>query len=629
MKLRMRSGRLTGKFERLPEWTLLLGLFLTICGAKLWLIHVFGNSMPFWDEWVGEGRIIKAFLEGTLSPGMMFAPHNEHRILFTRLLVLASVWINKQWDPFLLMVLQTPIHAAAIVAFVAMAGRFVSGMGRAALACFAACLGTIPFGWENTLWGFQSQFYFMMLSGLLVIWFCWRYEPLTWRWWIGAALALASLFTMAGGVFAIVAVDVFMAARLFLERGILWRKRLAGCAILAAIAAFGVLITPRTAHDVINPSQVMVEHTAQSFRQFMFGLTGILAFPATAHWLCVIIQAPIFILTLICILQRAPLTDGRWFILVTGGACWVQAAMTAYMRAEAWDASRYRDSWCLLLMVLLVCIYFIHDALHGRGNLLFHLIAGAWLLALFAGGIHRVTDMLPAEILNKRSLAMEMENNVREYLSTKDAKYLQGKIPCRDAAVLQEILGSETIRRILPPDLITPTPILSPYKQKITGQAFVSNDSPSGMPPLDKPFFGSSGARGIATRGGIALTFKVPPGTREADLQMAGFPGEMGFDLRVRNGHGASYSVAPPLNPGYRWQTLSLELNPKYPYFTLFGKDNAAAGWFAFSLPAISTGHILSRWARRLSAGCYVFMGIGIVLMALGGFAGMKEPVQN
>ena len=73
---------------RWPAWSLWLGLFLLICGAKLWLIHAFGNPTPFWDEWDGEAHILAAYTEGKLSPMMFFAGHNEHRIAFTRLLCL-------------------------------------------------------------------------------------------------------------------------------------------------------------------------------------------------------------------------------------------------------------------------------------------------------------------------------------------------------------------------------------------------------------------------------------------------------------------------------------------------------------------------------------------------------------
>lgn len=230
---------------RLPGWCVLAGLFLLICGSRLWLIHCFGNATPFWDEWDSEVKIIRASIDGSLTPMLFFEAHNEHRSAFTQLLILLLFRADKQWDPILQMVAQVPIAAMAVVAFVAWAGTSMSNLGKTALAGFAACLGILPFGWENTLWGDQSCFYFMQLSGIAVIWLCWRYEALTPRWWLGALIAFASLFTMAGGVFSIIAVAGFLAGRLILNPRPEWTKRLAGVAILAAIAAFGFAITPR------------------------------------------------------------------------------------------------------------------------------------------------------------------------------------------------------------------------------------------------------------------------------------------------------------------------------------------------------------------------------------------------
>src|SRR5579862_3322483 len=88
---------------RLPAWCLLLGLFLLICGAKFWLINAFGNATPFWDQWDAEATMIKAYLEGALTPMMFFAAHSEHRIAFTRMLSLALFCANHQWDPILVM----------------------------------------------------------------------------------------------------------------------------------------------------------------------------------------------------------------------------------------------------------------------------------------------------------------------------------------------------------------------------------------------------------------------------------------------------------------------------------------------------------------------------------------------
>jgi len=69
---------------RLAAW--LSALLLVVLGAKLWVIQVYGTAVPYWDQWDEAKRFFKPWLEGHLTWGAWFAPHNEHRIFFTRAL---------------------------------------------------------------------------------------------------------------------------------------------------------------------------------------------------------------------------------------------------------------------------------------------------------------------------------------------------------------------------------------------------------------------------------------------------------------------------------------------------------------------------------------------------------------
>ena len=46
-----------------------------------------------------------------LGSGDLFTPHNEHRILFTRLLDLGVIWLNGGWSPLLQMTVNAFLHA--------------------------------------------------------------------------------------------------------------------------------------------------------------------------------------------------------------------------------------------------------------------------------------------------------------------------------------------------------------------------------------------------------------------------------------------------------------------------------------------------------------------------------------
>jgi hypothetical protein len=59
---------------------------LVVIGAKCWMIACYGSPTPFWDQWDAEAAgLYPNFLSGTLNFSDLIAPHNEHRILMTRL----------------------------------------------------------------------------------------------------------------------------------------------------------------------------------------------------------------------------------------------------------------------------------------------------------------------------------------------------------------------------------------------------------------------------------------------------------------------------------------------------------------------------------------------------------------
>src|SRR5437016_13840029 len=45
-----------------------------------------GVDVPFWDEWDGTAPLFEKMAAGTLGFADFFAQHNEHRILFPRLI---------------------------------------------------------------------------------------------------------------------------------------------------------------------------------------------------------------------------------------------------------------------------------------------------------------------------------------------------------------------------------------------------------------------------------------------------------------------------------------------------------------------------------------------------------------
>jgi hypothetical protein len=62
----------------------LLAVALVIVSARLWLIHNFGSSVPFWDQWdMQAAGLFLPWLDGTLKLDNWLATHNEHRVVVT------------------------------------------------------------------------------------------------------------------------------------------------------------------------------------------------------------------------------------------------------------------------------------------------------------------------------------------------------------------------------------------------------------------------------------------------------------------------------------------------------------------------------------------------------------------
>jgi hypothetical protein len=482
--------------------------------------------------------------------------------------------------------------------------------GRAVLAAFAAALGVIPFGWQNTLMGCEVHFYLFPLLGILVTWLCWRYEPLSPHWWLGALLAFANLFTMASGVFFTAATAGFLILGLVREPARRQWRAIAGIAILLAIVGCGLAMPVAMAGKLDYPRPNLSE--------LLNALTHVLSWPCTFRGAWCIVQVPLIFLALLLLLQRAPLSDNRWFPVMIGAAFWIQALATAARRFSTWDTSRYRDSWTMLSITLAACLYFLGKS-KGRQRALFLAFVILWSFVFANGVLNRAFNLLPQEIMSDYAHRLTMENNVRGYLRTADPAYLNGEIPCARRELLVELLNSATIRKILPPGLFYPNPPLQPVQKDNSGAGFARDAYPAGLPDLGLPVYGSYDKDKLLTKRGIALRFAVPKGTRQVDMQLAGSPTSRSFELKVKEGH-TYRKIAPPLDPGLQWETISINLDPRT---TLFGIDATQwpdFAWTAFSAPSIATRPTLSRWARVAAASYAGLLALGMALM-VGGVA--------
>ena len=314
-------------------------LILTVIWAKLALLQHHPVPVPFWDQWDGEGLTLYIPWAGQgVTWRQMFTFHNEHRIFFSRLLALTLLVLNGQWDPHLQIVVNAVLHSLAALVFavilwLAMGRRQLPGIVLAVALAFAP-----PFAIENSLAGFQSAFYFLVLFSGLALWLMGTSRPGSAPWFLGSFFAMCCPFTVAGGILILPAIAGMMVLRAIAGRWG-WRMLAASAAALTVVAAvgYGALPPPISYHEALKAGTV---------RNFEIAFARSLAFPSinypratVAMWL------PLAAVGLIALWRRLRTTTIEQVTLAMGAWVVVQCAAMAYSRGAngAAPASRYLD----------------------------------------------------------------------------------------------------------------------------------------------------------------------------------------------------------------------------------------------------------------------------------------------
>jgi hypothetical protein len=220
--------------KTLARCLLVTGFALLIFGGKLWLLDVAGSDLPVWDQWDAEDEyLIRPWLEHRLDWSILNHAHNEHHLVTSKLFALGLFVINGQWDALVEATANALVHTASALLLLALARRWLHGGWLVLCGALLVLLFTLPFSWENTLFGFQGQFYFLTLLSLGHVWLSLDDTGFAPRWFLGQVLGLFAVVTMASGCLSSAAVLTVLFIRLVRER------RLAPPATLAGGLALG------------------------------------------------------------------------------------------------------------------------------------------------------------------------------------------------------------------------------------------------------------------------------------------------------------------------------------------------------------------------------------------------------
>lgn len=458
------SGCFRGLCFPVLPWYPLAGMALTILGAKLLLIAAFASPTPFWDQWDAEAAYLyKPHVEHTLTIKALLSPHNEHRILWSRLLSLLLLELNGRWDPILQMVVNAGLHVMALFLLVKALGRGLGEAGLWILALTTALLFAIPFGWENTLAGFQSQFYLLVIMAVAALDVGADAKGLSTRWCLAVALGLASYFAMASGALTLIALSTLYGGQILQRRRVGGREYVA-LAIMLTVAL--VLLSGVPTIPQHNPMK------AQSLLQFAIAAAEASSWPLSwpgnfgAHnvWrhFALNLAGTLFVnVPLLCVLYFAAKRDDdhqRLDRLATFGV-WVflQTASLAYGRATDVHASRYLDVIVVGVVINVACLlYLVQSTAHRHVQR----TAAGWLSIVIVSVVYAGLKV-PPFVMERWRQTQQQTVNTKAFLATGDQTNLTGKpyldIPYPSAERLINLASDPSIRSVLPLPIMPPS----------------------------------------------------------------------------------------------------------------------------------------------------------------------------
>jgi hypothetical protein len=439
-----------------------LAAALFVIGAKVWMITYAGSPTPYWDQWDAEAaRLYPHFLNGNLSLADLIAPHNEHRIMTTRLWLLMVLALNGYWDPVLQMLSNTVVLGAFTVAFVALFRRLLAGPEWIAFALLTAIVLALPVGWEDAVEAINTQYYMVMLlatTGLAVIAPAAAFTP---RWWLAFVILVAGYFSSAGGALAAAAAIGLSAVQLIV-RSRAGRREFIALGLLAVVTLAMVLFTPTVPYNA--PLR------ATSVTQFLHALIEIGGWPlgvdhADPRLLLVIalfVQAPAAIVCLDVLRRRLPLSDPRWLVVALVGWFAAEAVAIAYGRAPYPTWPRYLDLYTVGLLTDAACLFYAIRTI-GAPRVLRAAtvgVAGLWLLLVSFALTRTVFVHALPELQERQRAGAFMTGTMRKWLETGDIHVFDNQSywyrPYPFPERLVKLASQPEIRAILPPELVGP-----------------------------------------------------------------------------------------------------------------------------------------------------------------------------
>jgi hypothetical protein len=425
---------------------------LAIAGVHSFYVSLFAGDLPFWDQWTQINEELAPWWQDHTNLHFLFAAHNEHRIFFTRLVSMALLTINDgHWSNLAEAYINTLIYASVLASlFVFSAWDIRSTPMRALLLLSVIGMGCLPFDWENTLVGFQNQFYFMLAAAVILMAVA-AYATDTWtRLFALLVLGLASLFTMASGLIAPLAAAFVLTVRGLPTRT--WSVRtVVAIGSMLAMAMAGLLFLPHLPHTVPMQAKGVLEHAHEMLLVLNWPLDNMKG----ARPLFVLLLWLPACLGLIRVLRGARTSRGELFLLGILGWVILQAFAIAHARGHDMVAIPSRYTSILVAGVLAnLALGMLWVRTHDESRSLCR-TSKVWLIVtlpiLFWVMLHRTQGDFAG--MSQRGMYSLIETaNLSGFMSTGDERFLQHpglEIPYPVAGHLKQYLANPTVREMV------------------------------------------------------------------------------------------------------------------------------------------------------------------------------------
>jgi len=580
-----------------------IGVFCIILAVRWALLAAFAIDIPWWDQWNGEGAdVVLPALDGSFSWSDLFKPHNEHRIVFTRLACLLLLHLGGSWSPLLEASFASMLPAITGALACAMLATLYGTRGLNLTTGILILCFSLPLSTENYLSGFQSQIHFLVLFSLAALFLGCDERCRPGR--IFAALALAALaaLSMGSGALTFVALAGLWTFRAVADGPL--RLRWLAAAALAAILAFltvKLLVVHVPGHEVLRARGVGDVLTAFGRALAWPNRLGVLLF-----WGPALITALV-----LCFEHRLrgretvfPFAIMLWVAIISGSAALLRGV------GGAAPADRYHD-YLSLLFVAAGCLPAVLAPGHApasvrsaavyRGCLLAALLhAGLPGFAGLAGESERLR--LCAAKLNEAWQAGGAEGRDVLRRSTPAVD-----LPYPDPDLIWSFLAHENAAFFMPaairPDLLRMVQVKTP-----AGAAAFATVPP---PPAGIAFGTYQGAD--SWTGDIDLgLIPVMPGYLR--LSFAGYPAPDRVEVSIEEWPSRHrVVVASPTPPGsgdvWRTATFPTRLDTSTVHVRLHDAAQGPFGWVAIG--GLENLSLLDRWRTPLG-------GIAAAILLLG-----------